>query len=117
MRKFVSLLLAASLVYTSPASADDEFYENLNPLEYSIQELGGEGEEYTSYPVTNFKTYYRQNPHEVSERIPGTCYYNCSRAACLTVGVALGVAIIIAMVAIVFKDGNSAHCHDSHCHH
>jgi hypothetical protein len=110
MKKIVSLLIAASLIYTSPAFGDEDESDDFdfNPIEYSFQE-SGDGD--SSYPATDFGNYYRQNPNRDSCETAGSCYYNCSRASCLTVGVALGAVMIIAMIAIISKDGNSAHCH------
>lgn len=114
MRKIVSLLLSVSMILSSTAWADDEYenYENFDPIEYSYQETDVE-----YFPLTetgNFGNYYRQAPPKEEEpcQKSGMCYYNCSRASCMTVGVAIGAAMIITMVAIIFQDGISAHsCH------
>lgn len=103
MRKIVSLILSASLI-SSLAYAEDD-YEDFNPIEYSYQQPG---DGYSPNSGPDFSTYYRQN---ACQDTAGDCYYNCSRASCLTVGVAIGAAVIITMVAIIVKDGRSAHCH------
>lgn len=106
------MFLAGSLISTSPTYGDENDDFDFNPIEYSYQE----SDSAAPYQVANFGNYYRQNPPRDIYETSGTCYYNCSRAACLTVGVALGVAMIIAIIAVISKDGNSAHNCGHHCH-
>jgi hypothetical protein len=111
MKKIACLLTSFSLIYTSPTYGDE--YDDFNPIEYSYQERE---RGHSPYPVTDFGNHYRQNPCRNTCETAGSCYYNCSRAACLTVGVALGAAMIIAMIVIISKDGNSAHNCGHNCH-
>lgn len=107
MKTLVILLTCASLIAPSLSYADDDYYdeyEDFNPLEYSYQ--------YSDAPVTNFRGYYRQNPNQDDACDTAGCgYFNSCRASQLTVGVAIGAAMIIAIVAVVAEDGSSAHCH------
>lgn len=114
MRIMIHLLTFASLILSSLSFADEndeyeeygeyEEYEDFNPLEYSYQ--------YSPHSGTDFKNYYRQNPlKDHSNRTEGSCYFNACRASQLTVGVAIGAAMVIAIIAIVVEDGTSAHCH------